>query len=277
MCARCDMPTGKDHIVYWDTCVFLAWMNDEKRPAGDMEGLGKIASLVERAEVILITSALTRAEILYSKTSAEAMKKYDSLLRRSNVVPQNLDLQIAKLTSELMDFYLNADFELLTPDAIHLATAIHYSAAEFHTFDGADEANKPRNKRYKRCGLLKLDGNAGGHPLRIVRPSAEQYELNLNQFPSPDADFELTPMVEVRGESQLLPFADAEEGANVVSIKQGVKQDDGQTKGAASNPKLQTASSDSPPIRGSNEGRAQGETTGEATQTSETASKNQDG
>ncbi len=92
------MPIGRDHIVYWDTCIFLAWMNNEVRPAGEMEGLGKIADLVERAEVTLITSTLTRAEILQSKTSAEAMKKYDSLLRRSNVVPQNVDLPISKLT-----------------------------------------------------------------------------------------------------------------------------------------------------------------------------------
>jgi hypothetical protein len=114
------MPTGKDHIVYWDTCIFLAWMNDETRQAGEMEGLGKIAELVLRAEVTLVTSTITRAEILQSKTSPDAMKKYDGLLRRSNVVPQNVDLPIAKLTSELMDFYIDSDFELLTPDAIHL-------------------------------------------------------------------------------------------------------------------------------------------------------------
>lgn len=171
------MPTGRDHIVYWDTCIFLAWMNDERRPAGDMEGVSKVAELVERGEVVLITSTLTRAEILLSKTSAESMKKYDLLLRRSNVVPHNVDLPIAKLTSGLMDFYLDSDFELLTPDAIHLATAIHYNAHEFHTFDGCDPKRKPRRPKYKRCGLLSLDKNVAGRALRILRPSADQYDL----------------------------------------------------------------------------------------------------
>jgi predicted nucleic acid-binding protein len=187
------MPTGKDHIVYWDTCVFLAWMNNEQRGPGEMEGLGKIASLVERAEVILITSTITRAEILYSRTSAEAMKQYDTLLRRSNVVPQNVDLPIAKLTSELMDFYIKTDFELLTPDAIHLATAIHYNAAEFHTFDGVDPNQKPRNsKRYGRSGLLKLDGSVAGRALKVTRPSAVQLELGLSIPGDGESDFQLT-------------------------------------------------------------------------------------
>ncbi len=210
------MPTGRDHIVYWDTCIFLAWMNDEKRPVGDMEGLLQIAQLVERAEVILITSTLTRAEILQSRTSPEAMKKYDLILRRSNVVPHNLDLPIAKLTSELMDFYLKSDFELLIPDAIHLATALHYNAHEFHTFDGADKTKKPRRpSKYSRCGLLSLDGNVAGRTLKVTRPSADQYEIRYPPFvPSDGTDelFQLTAMSEVPAEQaklHLLPSPEA--------------------------------------------------------------------
>jgi len=210
LCARCEMPTGKDHIVYWDTCVFLAWMKDEKRQPGDMEGLGKIASLVERAEVILVTSTLTRAEILNSMTSPDAMKKYDLLLRRSNVVPQNVDLPVAKLTSELMDFYLKSDFELLTPDAIHLATALHYSVNEFHTFDGADPKQKPRNKRYSRTGLLSLDGNVAGKVIKIVRPSADQYELSIPSFPETSDEFQLVSSGSPIGEQIGLPLLSQE-------------------------------------------------------------------
>lgn len=214
------MPTGKDHLVYWDTCVFLAWMNDEKRDAGDMEALGKIASLVERAEVILITSTITRAEILQSKTAPDAMKKYDSLLRRSNVVPQNVDLPIAKLTSELMDHYLNTDFELLTPDAIHLATAIHYNAAEFQTFDGVNPKQTPRNvKRYTRCGLLNLNGNVAGRTLKVIRPSAEQYELNLTPLLPPIDGFTLTsPMSEPIQETLPLSSGEGTSSEDVVPI-----------------------------------------------------------
>jgi hypothetical protein len=67
---------------------------------------------------------------------------------------------------------------LLTPDAIHLATAIHYNADEFHTFDGS-KPRTPRDKRYTRSGLLLLDGNVAGHGLTVCKPTADQYELRL--------------------------------------------------------------------------------------------------
>ena len=167
-------------------------MNDETRQAGEMEGLGKIAELVLRAEVTLVTSIITRAEILQSKTSPDAMKKYDGLLRRSNVVPQNVDLPIAKLTSELMDFYIDSDFELLTPDAIHLATAIHDNVHEFHTFDGCKANQKPKRSKYKRTGLLRLDGSVAGKILKVIKPSADQYELALKPLMSAGEEGEFT-------------------------------------------------------------------------------------
>lgn len=177
-----------------------------------MEGLSAIAQLVERAEVVLITSTLTRAEILQSKTSADAMKQYDRLLRRSNVVPHNVDLPIAKLTSELMDFYLNSDFELLTPDAIHLATALHYNAKEFHTFDGANGTKKPRRSKYSRCGLLNLNGDVAGRPLAVLRPSSEQYLLALPPIPA-EQPFLLTPVGEKPVQKTLSLSADEDDAS----------------------------------------------------------------
>jgi hypothetical protein len=83
-----------------------------------------------------------------------------------------------KLTSEIRDYYCNSDFELLTPDAIHLATAIHLQADEFQTFDGTKK-HPPRNKKYKRCGLPSLDGDVAGHKLQIVKPNVAQFELKI--------------------------------------------------------------------------------------------------
>lgn len=82
------MSTGKKQIVYWDTCIFLAWLNNEIRPAGEMEGIQKVADLILKNDAILVTSTLTRAEILESKVSKGAIDKYDAVMRRSNVIPQ---------------------------------------------------------------------------------------------------------------------------------------------------------------------------------------------
>lgn len=195
------MPTGKQQIIYWDTCVFLAWIKDEVRAAGDMEGVKKVAELVLKDELILITSMLTRAEILQSKITPDQLAKYDKVTRRSNVVPQDLDLPVAVLTSKIRDYYINSDFELLTPDAIHLATAIHYNADEFQTFDGCKQRT-PRNAKYTRCGLLLLDGNVAGHKLRVCKPSAEQYELRLRAIAPGASNNAQQPQEAMPGQTQ---------------------------------------------------------------------------
>ena len=30
---------GSDPLYYWDTCLFLAWIKDEERPTGEMDGV----------------------------------------------------------------------------------------------------------------------------------------------------------------------------------------------------------------------------------------------
>jgi hypothetical protein len=66
----------------------------------------------------------------------------------------------------------NALKNIRTPDAIHLASAIHYDATEFHTFDGARQGQNPG-------GLLSLDGNVGGHRLKISTPHAQQLRIRF--------------------------------------------------------------------------------------------------
>ena len=164
-------------VIYWDTCVFLAWIKNEKRTSGEMEGLEDALKLVMQEKATLVTSVLTMAEILKSKTPAAGMAKLEKLFRRSNVLPLVFDMPVAKLTSQIRDHYNDSDFELSTPDAIHLATAIHYGATEFHTFDGS---KKPKKSEKKRSGLLLLVDGVATHDLKIVKPSAEQPSLLAN-------------------------------------------------------------------------------------------------
>src|SRR5579883_2118987 len=129
---------SKALIVSWDTCVFLAWIKNEARPNNEMAGIQAIAKQIEANKVTLITSALTKAEIYQSRLTKAQRDKYQKFLRRSNVYVLPLDDKLGDLVSEIRDHYESTDFELLTPDAIHLATAIHYEADHFQTFDGAN-------------------------------------------------------------------------------------------------------------------------------------------
>jgi len=170
---------SKALIVSWDTCVFLAWIKNEARPNNEMAGIQAIAKQIEANKVTLITSALTKAEIYQSRLTKAQRDKYQKFLRRSNVYVLPLDDKLGDLVSEIRDHYESTDFELLTPDAIHLATAIHYEADHFQTFDGANPSRKPREKTKKRCGLLLLDGTkiAGKYEMKICKPDALQMDM----------------------------------------------------------------------------------------------------
>jgi predicted nucleic acid-binding protein len=131
---------GSRLIYYWDTCVFVAWIKDEQRPSGEMDGVREVIDRAKRREVILFTSVLTTTEVLQSKLPAGMETLFTGLMKR--IEQKSLDIKIARLAHDLRDHYARraAEFEnktLSTPDALHLATAIMYRANEFHTFDAS--------------------------------------------------------------------------------------------------------------------------------------------
>ena len=161
------MPPGKP-IIYWDTCVFLALIKDEKRPNNEMDGVNDVANKLYKDHITLLTSDITEGEILASMLSDEAKQKLKDMFKRRNCRSVSADKKVNRLASEIRDYYqqqkaIDGLPTLLLPDAIHLATAILYSADELHTFDGNDDRNRRR-------ALLPLNGNVAGHTLKICKP-----------------------------------------------------------------------------------------------------------
>lgn len=180
------MATGKPKF-YWDTAPLIAWITDEKRddPA-EMAGLAEVLELVDRGKAILMTSVLWRAEVFDSSLTAAQKKKLDAVFDGSSIIELGIDSRIMTLTSEIRAFQSqsrkkDAIKNLSVPDAIHLASAIHWGASEFHTFDGARKAGRNTG------GLLTLDGNVGGHRLKVCIPKGDQFLL---EWGSSDADTE---------------------------------------------------------------------------------------
>jgi predicted nucleic acid-binding protein len=179
------MPTGKT-TVYWDTSVFLAWIKNEKRPNGEMDGVNYFAEKIAKNEIILLTSTLINVEILESTLNDEAKDRFHNLFKRRNCVQVDADGRIMQLASKIRDYYQNQksidrNKTLSTPDSIHLATAIQYSVTEFHTFDENDDPGR------KWRGLTPLSGTvAGEYPLKICKPSMpplplfSKYKRNIN-------------------------------------------------------------------------------------------------
>lgn len=162
------MSTGKK-IIDWDTCIFLAWLQEEQREIGVMEGIEEIVRKIHNNEVILITSQMTNIEVLQSRLSSDAQKKWKEIFNRRNCQMVDITPKISEKSSFIRDYYDQKGIKLSSPDCIQLATAIIYKADEFHTLDGS---GKPRNG-----DLIPLNGNVAGHKLKICVPYAEQGSL----------------------------------------------------------------------------------------------------
>lgn len=176
------MPPGKP-IIYWDTCVLLAWIKDEKRPNNEMDGVNDVANKLYKDHITLLTSDITEGEILASMLSDDAKQKLKDMFKRRNCRSVAADKKVNRLASEIRDYYqqqkaIDGLPTLLLPDAIHLATAILYSADEFHTFDANDDRNRRR-------ALLPLSGNVAGYPLKICKPPIPPPPPQLPLFDSP--------------------------------------------------------------------------------------------
>jgi predicted nucleic acid-binding protein len=161
------MRSGKP-ILYWDTSVLLAWIKNESRPNREMDGVNDIAEAIHKNHYILLTSVMTDTEVLESTLTDEAKAKFQGLFKRKNCQMASTDHRISRLSSEIRNFYqlqrkVDGLPPLSSPDAIHLATAIHYEAKEFHTFDERDQPKKRR-------ALIPLSGNVAGHNLIICKP-----------------------------------------------------------------------------------------------------------
>ena len=157
---------GANPLYYWDTCLFLAWIKDEQRRSGEMDGVREIIERSKRRDCRIMTSAITTVEVLQSTIPAGVDTMFVGLMKRVSRV--SVDIKVAQLAHDIRDHYAKTGGrKLKTPDALHLATAILNRADEFHTFDSDD--------------LLPLSGNVAGHRLVICKPEARNPELDLRR------------------------------------------------------------------------------------------------
>jgi len=171
------VPGASPPVYYWDACCFLAWLKNEQRRPGEMDGLSACVDRFNRGQVRIITSVLTFVEVSTAKLPAGVEALFEDALQRPNAGKIGMDLRIAKIARDIRNHYLTTRTDGLTvsiPDSIHLATAILYRASEFQTFDEHDD------RKYQCLGLLRLNGNVAGHNLMVCKPSTVQLELALN-------------------------------------------------------------------------------------------------
>lgn len=163
-------------VIYWDSCIFIAWLKDEKRPdPKDMDGVTFLVEEWDAGRLGIVTSTITRVEVLDSYLTKEQRSAFEACLRRSTMSVDGVTSTIAQIAHDIRDAY--EEPRVATPDAIHLATAIAAGCDRFFTFDG--QASKRRGART----ILPLGPTIAGRNLQTLvprRPATSQGTLPLS-------------------------------------------------------------------------------------------------
>ncbi len=147
---RWEMDKKRSH--YWDSCVFLAWLNDDPEQAPKCEG---VLDAADQGKLRIVTSALTITEVLftkgYEKIDIRDRDKVEALFKSSFITVIDVSRFIAEHARELV--WTN---DVRPKDSIHVSSAIYAKVDEFNTFDEK---------------LLSLNNKVGDNPLSICIPS----------------------------------------------------------------------------------------------------------
>jgi predicted nucleic acid-binding protein len=138
-------------LVYWDSDAFLGWLQAEPGKAELCAGTLRRA---DQGEILIFTSALTLAEVLWMRGApmvpqekAEILRKF---FRRSYFRIRNVTRKISEDAQDLVWTQ-----GIRPKDAIHVATALDGHVNVLETFDD---------------GLLAKTGTIGNPPLVIRKP-----------------------------------------------------------------------------------------------------------
>jgi predicted nucleic acid-binding protein len=140
-------------LIYWDSDAFLGWLQEE---AGKVDLCAGTMQRADEGDVLIVTSALTMAEVLWKRGGPPIPKdKSDTLrkfFRRSCFRVRNVTRAISEAAQDLV---WNSGIK--PKDAIHVATALDVGVRFLETFDE---------------GLLGKSGKIGTPPLLIRKPIA---------------------------------------------------------------------------------------------------------
>lgn len=150
---------------YWDSDAFLGWLQEEP---GKVDLCRASLERAQNGELLLVTSALTIAEVLWLRNHpplpADRADLVRRFFRRSYIRVVNVTRKISEEAQTLV-----WQHGIKPKDAIHVATALHLELDTLETFDD---------------GLIAKSGTVGSPLLQIRKPQAPtQGTLDLEKRP----------------------------------------------------------------------------------------------
>ena len=130
------------HRIYWDSCVWLHYINDTPEYKDVLAVLLR-DSAMRSGNSHLITSLISQTEVAFGAAEqnnqtldADVEQKIDSLWKdRRAVIVVEYYPALALEARDLIRMSIENGSRLRPYDAIHLATAQRLEANEFHTYD----------------------------------------------------------------------------------------------------------------------------------------------
>lgn len=138
---------------YWDSCVFIAYLNEDRASYGDViDDLKQFIDEARNGKCRIHYSPISIAEITRRKLRNPQYNDISAFLRdlKSQCIPVAPDPNVMAVAAELRNLNYTktgGKRELHTPDAIHLASALaltetyRINLGAFHTFDNGSNSN----------------------------------------------------------------------------------------------------------------------------------------
>lgn len=144
---------------YWDSCVFLAYLNKERDRSQICQA---ILDAADAGKIQIFTSALTIAEVLKYKGKKPIKKESRQMIieffQNDYIKIINVDRLVATEAQELV-----WEHNIPPKDAIHVASAIRAKLPVIETYDNDD--------------LISKTGSVGSPPILIREPADIQLGL----------------------------------------------------------------------------------------------------
>lgn len=146
---------------YWDSDCFLGWLQEEP---DKVEPCHQVLSSAEDGQLVIVTSALTIAEVLALrgklKIPASRRERVEAFFRQEYIAVRNISRRVAESARTYV-----WDYGVSPKDALHVATAVDAGLTLLNTFD---------------TDLIKKSGQIGSPALIIEKPSWTAPKLPMN-------------------------------------------------------------------------------------------------
>src|SRR5690242_14435434 len=99
--------SGVRQLVYWDSCIFIAWLTGEAKYPENLAGIAHYRSLHQTGEITIVTSTVSRVEVLDSKLRPDKAEVFKQFLNRTDVSLVDVRARISDLAHDVRNYYAN--------------------------------------------------------------------------------------------------------------------------------------------------------------------------